>query len=108
MDLVELTFKDQYIGRGDMWRLKKSLVSPLPSLCRVEEITYLFLLLAVKENKHFTKYRKLRMRPMSATLGNSCCKYYIRVQEMDVNVLKKKIVPSFPTPLSNINYCLQH
>ena len=27
MDLVELTFKDQYIGRGDMWRLKKSLVS---------------------------------------------------------------------------------
>ncbi|KAM4552846.1 GATOR1 complex protein DEPDC5 isoform 1-T1 [Odontesthes bonariensis] len=27
VDLVELTFKDQYIGRGDMWRLKKSLVS---------------------------------------------------------------------------------
>lgn len=26
LDLVELTFKDQYIGRGDMWRLKKSLV----------------------------------------------------------------------------------
>ncbi|KAG2470314.1 DEPD5 protein, partial [Polypterus senegalus] len=27
LDLVELTFKDQYIGRGDMWRLKRSLVS---------------------------------------------------------------------------------
>ncbi|XP_065146520.1 GATOR1 complex protein DEPDC5 isoform X2 [Paramisgurnus dabryanus] len=27
LDLVELTFKDQYIGRGDMWRLKKGLVS---------------------------------------------------------------------------------
>ncbi|KAM6920095.1 GATOR1 complex protein DEPDC5 isoform 2-T2 [Lycodopsis pacificus] len=27
LDLVELTFKDQYIGRGDMWRLKMSLVS---------------------------------------------------------------------------------
>ncbi|XP_041659148.1 GATOR complex protein DEPDC5 isoform X2 [Cheilinus undulatus] len=27
LDLVELTFKDQYIGRGDMWRLKKCLVS---------------------------------------------------------------------------------
>ncbi|XP_062870049.1 GATOR1 complex protein DEPDC5 isoform X5 [Trichomycterus rosablanca] len=27
LDLVDLTFKDQYIGRGDMWRLKKSLVS---------------------------------------------------------------------------------
>ncbi|XP_066544990.1 GATOR1 complex protein DEPDC5 isoform X2 [Amia ocellicauda] len=27
LDLVELTFKDQYISRGDMWRLKKSLVS---------------------------------------------------------------------------------
>ncbi|XP_058888828.1 GATOR complex protein DEPDC5-like isoform X2 [Acipenser ruthenus] len=27
LDLVELTFKDQYIGRGDMWRLKQSLVS---------------------------------------------------------------------------------
>ena len=26
LDVVELTFKDQYIGRGDMWRLKKSLV----------------------------------------------------------------------------------
>nr|XP_049602672.1 GATOR complex protein DEPDC5 isoform X1 [Syngnathus scovelli] len=26
LDLMELTFKDQYIGRGDMWRLKKSLV----------------------------------------------------------------------------------
>lgn len=29
LDLVELTFKDQYIGRGDMWRLKKSLVRPM-------------------------------------------------------------------------------
>ncbi|XP_016897704.1 GATOR complex protein DEPDC5 isoform X2 [Cynoglossus semilaevis] len=27
LDLVELTFKDQYIGRGDMWRLKKTLVT---------------------------------------------------------------------------------
>ncbi|XP_077579911.1 GATOR1 complex protein DEPDC5 isoform X3 [Stigmatopora nigra] len=27
LDLVELTFKDQYVGRGDMWRLKKSLVT---------------------------------------------------------------------------------
>ncbi|XP_078679765.1 GATOR1 complex protein DEPDC5-like isoform X3 [Branchiostoma floridae x Branchiostoma belcheri] len=27
LDLVELTFKDQYISRSDMWRLKKSLVS---------------------------------------------------------------------------------
>uniref|UniRef100_A0A8C4R3B8 Uncharacterized protein n=1 Tax=Eptatretus burgeri TaxID=7764 RepID=A0A8C4R3B8_EPTBU len=29
LDLVELTFKDQYISRSDMWRLKKSLVSEL-------------------------------------------------------------------------------
>ncbi|XP_038649235.1 GATOR complex protein DEPDC5 isoform X2 [Scyliorhinus canicula] len=27
LDLVELTFKDQYIGRSDMWRLKKNLVN---------------------------------------------------------------------------------
>ncbi|AWP04755.1 putative DEP domain-containing protein 5 [Scophthalmus maximus] len=27
LDLLELTFKDQYIGRGDMWRLKKNLVT---------------------------------------------------------------------------------
>uniref|UniRef100_S4RKY3 DEP domain containing 5, GATOR1 subcomplex subunit n=1 Tax=Petromyzon marinus TaxID=7757 RepID=S4RKY3_PETMA len=27
LDLLELTFKDQYISRSDMWRLKKSLVS---------------------------------------------------------------------------------
>lgn len=33
LDLVELTFKDQYIGRGDMWRLKKSLVGWLYFAC---------------------------------------------------------------------------
>lgn len=33
LDLVELTFKDQYIGRGDMWRLKKSLVGACESVC---------------------------------------------------------------------------
>lgn len=33
LDLVELTFKDQYIGRGDMWRLKKSLVSRICMKC---------------------------------------------------------------------------
>ena len=27
LDPVKLTFKDQYIGRGDMWQLNKSLVS---------------------------------------------------------------------------------
>lgn len=27
LDLVELTFKDQYLGRSDMWRLKMNLVS---------------------------------------------------------------------------------
>jgi hypothetical protein len=27
LDSVELTFKDQYLGRSDMWRLKNSLVS---------------------------------------------------------------------------------
>lgn len=26
LDSVELTFKDQYMGRSEMWRLKKSLV----------------------------------------------------------------------------------
>ena len=27
LDSVELTFKDQYLGRSEMWRLKNSLVS---------------------------------------------------------------------------------
>ena len=27
LDSVELTFKDQYLGRSEMWRLKKSLVN---------------------------------------------------------------------------------
>lgn len=27
LELVELTFKDQYLGRSDMWRLKMNLVS---------------------------------------------------------------------------------
>ena len=30
LDLVELVFKDQYISRRDMWRLKNSLVSNFP------------------------------------------------------------------------------
>lgn len=29
LDSVELTFKDQYMGRSEMWRLKNSLVSVL-------------------------------------------------------------------------------
>ena len=29
LDLVELVFKDQYVSRSDMWRLKNSLVSTL-------------------------------------------------------------------------------
>ena len=33
LDLVELTFKDQYIGRGDMWQLKKSLVKNEKVMC---------------------------------------------------------------------------
>lgn len=27
LDSIELTFKDQYMGRSEMWRLKNSLVS---------------------------------------------------------------------------------
>uniref|UniRef100_A0A2K5IKH0 DEP domain-containing protein n=1 Tax=Colobus angolensis palliatus TaxID=336983 RepID=A0A2K5IKH0_COLAP len=41
LDLVELTFKDQYIGRGDMWRLKKSLVR-----CAFFESLLLFSIIA--------------------------------------------------------------
>jgi hypothetical protein len=26
LDSVELTFKDQYMGRSEMWRVKKNLV----------------------------------------------------------------------------------
>lgn len=29
LDSVELTFKDQYMGRSEMWRLKNSLVRSL-------------------------------------------------------------------------------
>ena len=27
LDLLELTFRDQYLGRSDMWRLRRGLVS---------------------------------------------------------------------------------
>uniref|UniRef100_A0A8C0JQQ0 DEP domain containing 5, GATOR1 subcomplex subunit n=1 Tax=Canis lupus dingo TaxID=286419 RepID=A0A8C0JQQ0_CANLU len=44
LDLVELTFKDQYIGRGDMWRLKKSLVSTCAYITqKVEFHVYIWL-----------------------------------------------------------------
>lgn len=32
LELVELTFKDQYLGRSEMWRIKKNLVSILDTL----------------------------------------------------------------------------
>lgn len=31
LDSVEITFKDQYMGRSEMWRLKNYLVSPTPN-----------------------------------------------------------------------------
>lgn len=33
LDSIELTFKDQYMGRSEMWRLKNSLVSILKPIC---------------------------------------------------------------------------
>lgn len=65
MDLVELTFKDQYIGRGDMWRLKKSLVRPLLPLGRVQ-VMNLYILFAVKEKKCFAKCRKPKTKTVPA------------------------------------------
>jgi hypothetical protein len=41
LDSVELTFKDQYMGRSEMWRLKNSLVSIMMDL--KNHIIYLFL-----------------------------------------------------------------
>lgn len=32
LDSIELTFKDQYMGRSEMWRLKNSLVSTIELL----------------------------------------------------------------------------
>ncbi|XP_035692025.1 GATOR complex protein DEPDC5-like isoform X6 [Branchiostoma floridae] len=40
LDLVELTFKDQYISRSDMWRLKKSLVNE-PKSTEVSTCAYI-------------------------------------------------------------------
>lgn len=31
LDSIEITFKDQYMGRSEMWRLKSYLVSNLPN-----------------------------------------------------------------------------
>jgi hypothetical protein len=40
LDSVELTFKDQYMGRSEMWRLKNSLVRVVMYL--MNNIMYLF------------------------------------------------------------------
>jgi hypothetical protein len=40
LDSVELTFKDQYMGRSEMWRLKNSLVRDIMYL--KNHIVYLF------------------------------------------------------------------
>lgn len=68
MDLVELTFKDQYIGRGDMWRLKKSLVRPLLSSCvgcRRLETSFT----GCKENEVFYKVEESRDRTSVSSPG---------------------------------------
>lgn len=54
LDLVELTFKDQYIGRGDMWRLKKSLVGHVNvrSIWMLRALWYLSLLFSVLPGEH--------------------------------------------------------
>jgi hypothetical protein len=40
LDSVELTFKDQYMGRSEMWRLKNSLVSIMIHLKELYLILY--------------------------------------------------------------------
>ncbi|KAB7503203.1 DEP domain-containing protein 5 [Armadillidium nasatum] len=37
LELLELTFKDQYLGRSDMWRLKKSLINTVVYLKKTIE-----------------------------------------------------------------------
>jgi hypothetical protein len=45
LESVELLFKDQYLGRSDMWRLRKSLLNSVVfinkkvSFCKVNTVT---------------------------------------------------------------------
>lgn len=40
LDSVELTFKDQYMGRSEMWRLKKSLVSEYSNILLLQLLKF--------------------------------------------------------------------
>lgn len=46
LDSLELTFKDQYLGRSEMWRLKKSLVCKL-FICFYEYLVFTLRILFV-------------------------------------------------------------
>lgn len=102
LDLVELTFKDQYIGRGDMWRLKKSLVRPCCPWAGCRWWTLLFCLLWVKrsalQKQRAKNAESQTQRQCLQLLRILCFEWHIRVGEMGVNVAEKQI-PSFPTPL---------
>ena len=43
LDSIELTFKDQYMGRSEMWRLKNSLVSKTARVYTYQSYTRIVL-----------------------------------------------------------------
>ncbi|KAA0703820.1 GATOR complex protein DEPDC5 [Triplophysa tibetana] len=99
LDLVELTFKDQYIGRGDMWRLKKSLVSHF--------ITLLHIIFKLTEVLmfDFSKYRLcVSIRAQASELwvkGEKVTCGYISEDSRVTFILKKLSMVSSPISLPN-------
>ncbi|XP_044923768.1 GATOR complex protein DEPDC5 isoform X5 [Mustela nigripes] len=84
LDLVELTFKDQYIGRGDMWRLKKSLVSTCAYITQKVEFA------GIREK--LLRLRLKRLLPVfsSRILMDSCL--ILRAQAGELWVKNEKVM----------------
>ncbi len=64
LDSVEITFKDQYMGRSEMWRLKSFLVSDLTlNNQKKNPIRWFFFSNFVRQIRVYTRTKKLNIVP---------------------------------------------
>ncbi|ERE87878.1 DEP domain-containing protein 5-like isoform 2 [Cricetulus griseus] len=92
LDLVELTFKDQYIGRGDMWRLKKSLVSTCAYITQKVE----FAGIRAQAGELWVKNEKVMCGYISEETREKNCSHEVTVVLFSRTFYDAKSIDEFP------------
>ncbi|PKU35757.1 hypothetical protein llap_13937 [Limosa lapponica baueri] len=92
LDLVELTFKDQYIGRGDMWRLKKSLVSTCAYVTQKVE----FAGIRAQAGELWVKSEKVTCGYISEDTREKNCSHEVTVVLFSRTFYEAKSIDEFP------------